>query len=725
MQRWGRAVAPLRLPSRLVGAALLAVGLAFQLWAGEEGLAWRTAWWDTLHRLAARDRGPAAEAPAVVVAIDEQTMRQNGRWPWPRNRLAELVERTRALGAAAVVLDMVLDEPDPQSPAQLAAEYRARGVPEVAEALEPLGDTDAVLFDALRSVPSVLPVAGIAGALPGQYGRVCDFPPPPVNAPVPLPELAGVYYLAVVPLPKLLEQAPGLAEIGLGAITFRAEQGFVVRRVEAVQRICGDLVLMPGPEALRIGTGAFFATVRPNWNGLEVVLGDPADPTALRFPTERDGTFWLHFGPLGDPREVGDRYIPAHRLFHPDFDPARLAGRTVFVTVLGLGAVDERMSPLRQVIQGVETHVQMVEQILSGDFLRRPWFMIGIEAALMLIGCLGVIALVPAARPGLSAGLIAAAVAALLIAGYAAFRLGLLLDTATPAIGVFVVTAGVLTATLIERDRARLVSELALVGERADRAQLQGELDAAARMQRVLLPERRLLLPGRLDLAAHIDPARQVGGDFYDHVMLDDRHLFFLVADVSGKGADASQFMLLCKTLWKSIALRCGSALETIQRNANAEITRENAATMFVTGFCGLLDTRTGELAYSSAGHDAPFLFGRGRAPARLQIESGPPLGLVLGADYPVGACRLVPGDRLCLFSDGISEAMDSSGAVFGTDRLRDALAGIPPEADSAAVVAEILARVAAYIGRAEQSDDLTLLVLSLPPDADMSDPEA
>ena len=222
-------------------------------------------------------------------------------------------------------------------------------------------------------------------------------------------------------------------------------------------------------------------------------------------------------------------------------------------------------------------------------------------------------------------------------------------------------------------------------------------------------------MPGRLDLAAHIDPAAQVGGDFYDHMMLDDRHLFFLVADVSGKGPDASQFMLLSKTLWKSVALRLGPPLEAIQREANAEITRENTETMFVTGFCGLLDTGTGELAYASAGHDAPFIFGRGRAPSRLEIDAGPPLGLVPDREFHVDHCRLAPGDRLCLFSDGVSEAMNASGALFGTDRLSAALAETPADADSPAVVAHILARIAAFTGEAEQSDDLTLMVLTIP----------
>ena len=102
------------------------------------------------------------------------------------------------------------------------------------------------------------------------------------------------------------------------------------------------------------------------------------------------------------------------------------------------------------------------------------------------------------------------------------------------------------------------------------------------------------------------------------------------------------------------------------------------------------------------------------RAPVQIEIDAGPPLGLAEDARYPVGRCRLAPGDRLCLFSDGISEAMDASGARFGLDRLRATLAETPADADSRAVVAQILARTAAFTGNAEQSDDLTLMVLTM-----------
>jgi serine phosphatase RsbU (regulator of sigma subunit) len=394
----------------------------------------------------------------------------------------------------------------------------------------------------------------------------------------------------------------------------------------------------------------------------------------------------------------------------------------VLVDVVAHGRADQYRSPLGELVWGAEAHARAIEQIVRGDFLRRPWFMTGLETATMLLGCLLVIALVPAARPEIAVGLIAAGVAAVMTAGYFAFLAGLLVDAAAPAVGITVVAAATLTATLVERNRARLVSELALANTRADRAALMGELDAAAGIQRLLLPARRFVLPGRIDLAAHLEPARQVGGDFYDHFMLDERHLFFLVADVSGKGAEASQFMLLSKTLIKSVALHSrldpipdsGPDLRAILAAANAEILRENAATMFVTGFCGLLDVQTGDLACGSAGHPAPFVFAPGRAPAQVEAEAGPPLGLASDAAYPVSRLRLSPGDHLCLFSDGISEAMDASGERFGLDRLRAALAGMPPQAGSVGIATRLLARVAAFTGPAERSDDLTLMVLTL-----------
>ena len=715
--------------SRMVGLTLLALVLAVQVGFGDdENVPWRHDWWDRLHKLAPRDRGDPAASPVVTVAIDEATMLENGPWPWPRDKLAELVHKIAQKGASVIAFDIILSNPDPQSPMNIAKDYREDGRLEAAEALERVGDTDEFFAQVLRAglwdpltrqmvpaVPVVLPVTGVPDYTEQVAGQGCNFQRPAVSVPKGGLGLDKGFNALDPPLEKFITFRPGFHEAGLAAINFNASDDFVVRRVKAVQRLCNAHFLLLGAEALRIAGAQFLSNVETSVLGNRVYLGEKSDPNALSFPFESNGDFWLHFGELGSEEEVAQRYIPAQSLFEPDFDPARIAGKIVLLAVIDLGRIDERKSPLGDTIWGIEAHAQMIEQIVAQDFLRRPWVLFYAETILLGVLSILVILAVPLAPPVRSLLLLPFGIALLLFLSWVAFRSGLLLDLSSPALGVAIVAGGVIGLTLIERDRERLKSKIALQSERADRAFLQGELDAAARIQTELLPPKRFQRAAQVDLACYIDPARTVGGDFYDHCLVGERHLFFLVADVSGKGADASQFMLLSKTLWKSTALRLGPPLDQIQLQANAEITRENTATMFVTALCGVLELETGKLLYSSAGHDSPYIFGEGRTPRQLDDFSGPPAGLVGDMDYPVGEVQLAPGDRLCVFTDGVTEAMDRDGTLFGLERLEAALGTAPPGLDSAGLVDHVVERVERFTKGAEQSDDLTLMVISIP----------
>jgi serine phosphatase RsbU (regulator of sigma subunit) len=670
----------------------------------------------------------------VIVAIDEDSMASIQQWPWPRDELARIVRAGVRHGARAMAFDLILDQPDPQSPGALSRRFdrsvgydpfHLRRRRAAAGVLSSLKDTDNELAREISSathpdpgmspMSTIMPVAGVPPFEGINPDVECAFNKPSV---VLEPATVGIgtgFPSADIPLLLFREAGARLA-----AIDFAASDDFVVRRVKAVQRICDAPFLLLGVEAIAAAGQGFFTTVQETMDGLRIHLDIPGAPETISFPTERDGSFWLHYGPVGVERPDGTgrklgRYISAQDLLDPDFDSSRVAGKIVLVAVIDLGRIDERRSPLDQIIYGVEAHMQMIEQIVDQDFLRRPWFMFAIETFLMGAFCLLIIVLVPFARPTVSVVAIASGVVILLGASVIAFPMGLLLDTASVGLGSITVAIGVLATTLIERDRARLSSEIELQSERADRAALAGELEAAARIQTTLLPPVKFEVPGRLDLAAYIDPARTVGGDFFDHFLVDDRHLFFLVADVSGKGADASQFMLLSKTLWKSVALRTRAPLEQIQAQANSEITRENKATMFVTGLCGLLDLETGRLSYSSAGHDSPYLFGSGRMPKQLEAFAGPPAGLVDEMDYPVGHVDLGPGDRLCIFTDGVTEAMDRHGVLFGLERLEAALGTAPPDLDSSGLVQHVVGQVRGFADDAEQSDDLTLMIISIP----------
>ncbi|MFK7944906.1 MAG: CHASE2 domain-containing protein, partial [Paracoccaceae bacterium] len=483
--------------SRLVGLTLLTVILTVQILQGDdENVPWRHDWWDRLHKMAPRDRGDPADSPVVIVAIDSETMLTNGAWPWPRDKLAELVSQIAALEASVIAFDIILSNPDPQSPVNMAKDYRAYGRLEAAEALERVGDTDAFFAQILRdgyrddrgnivvrAAPVVLPITGIPDYTDEVKGQGCDFPRPAVDVPKEGLGLQKGFNAAEPALLDFIQPRPGLQEAAMAAINFNASDDFVVRRVKAVQRMCGAHFLLLGAEALRIGSGQFRSTVTSSDSGHQVVLGSPGDTNALTFPVESNGDFWLHFGELGTAEEVAKRYLPALSLFDPDFDPARIAGKIVLLAVIDLGRIDERKSPLGDTIWGIEAHAQMIEQIAGQDFLRRPWFLFYVET--LLVGGLSilVIILVPRAPPVQSLLLLPMGIAGLLFLSWIAFTSGLLIDLASPALAVTIVAGGVIGLTLIERDRERLRSEIELQSERADRSFLQGALDAAARSE--------------------------------------------------------------------------------------------------------------------------------------------------------------------------------------------------------------------------------------------------
>ena len=262
-----------------------------------------------------------------------------------------------------------------------------------------------------------------------------------------------------------------------------------------------------------------------------------------------------------------------------------------------------------------------------------------------------------------------------------------------------------MTRALIEREQA-------LVAETAAREKIESELALARELQRSMLPpgEASDTAQGRYEIAAALEPARAVGGDFFDYVVRADGRLVFVVADVSDKGVPAALFMVRAHTLMRSLALRMDSPSELLAA-MNDALCEENERCMFVTLACGALDLASGRLALSSAGHEPPLRVGRDGAAALLETEGGPALGLMEGMAYPASQATLAPGDALVLYTDGISEAFDSANQAFGRERLEAAARGLA-QAKVLDLCAGIFAEVRRFVAGAEQSDDITLLVV-------------
>ena len=620
---------------------------------------WREPLFDVYQKVMPRIR---ASAPAVIVAIDEPALEARGQWPWPRTVLAELLRAIAGAAPAAIGIDLLLVEPDRSA-----------------------GGADEALAAAIRGQKVAMGVAGI------EY-RDPRFPSPPQGAPLrrsssrelPLRRYAGH-----------LQSRPEIDRVaaGRGLVSVDSPDR-VIRSVPLVARVGDAVVPALSVEMVRIAGG--LATLGIEDRGGERValrLGD------LAVPVQSGGTFRPYFGPH-DP----ERFVSAALVLGGKAAPELLRDKLVLVGVTGLGLLDYQATPLGERIPGVEVHAQILEQIFDGVYLRRPTGAALIEALLLLAAGLALVGVVPKARASISTALLIVFVVALAVGGLIAFKSGLVIDVAGPALGVLLVSGALLAATYAEADRQR--REL-----REAQARVAGELEAARRIQMGLLPVPRRVFPGerRFALDASLEPARIVGGDFYDCFMIDSRRLFFAVADVSGKGLAASLFMALAKSLMKSIALRGVADPAAVLTQANAEIARDNPESFFVTAFAGVLDTESGALEFCNAGHLLPYAGSPGRAPEALHDSGGPPLCVLEDFVYSAARRQLVAGEWLAVVSDGITEAMDPDAALYGSRRLEKLLGGVAGE-DPSRIVAAMREDMRRFIGAAEQADDVTLL---------------
>ncbi|MBL8383076.1 MAG: CHASE2 domain-containing protein [Burkholderiales bacterium] len=653
------------------------------------------AWFDACQTLSPRR---LVELPATVVQIDEKALAELGQWPWPRSVMARLIDAIDAHQPSAIGIDVIMAEPDRWSPARLAdqigadAETRAR--------LLALPDTDAQLAEALARAPVVLGIGG----LPDTTGAPVRAPPVLVRGGD--PQKGVRTFAGVLASTEVLDRAAP----GHGLLSSDLEGG-VVRRMPLIGRIGETWVPGFSMEMLRLASGARGVVVHAD--GARVKSVAVADVVV---PTDADGAVWVHFSPRDGRPRVSAADVLAGRA-----DKTLLASRMVLVGATGLGLLDYQTAASGERMPGIEVHAQVLESVFDGAILLRPHWMRWIE--IMLLACAGIVlvAAVPVFSPRRSVLLIGAAVAGAGILSLGLFRdRHLLLDAATPSLALVILFGALLALTLAAATRRERALEREVQRQREEAARVAGELEAARRIQTGILPRPDALAgETRVEVACEMTPAREVGGDLYDFFALDRDRLFFLIGDVSGKGLPASIFMAVSKALYKSNALRRGGAaadaalIGELMTRANAEVARENSEAMFVTLFAGILDLGTGVLAYCNAGHDDPTLVGANGALTRLRGGDGPPLCVVDDFSYAGTTATLAPGDLLCLVTDGVTEAQDRAGRLYGGVRLAAVLAALPGAGLGAAAARErIHADVALFVGGAEPADDLTILTV-------------
>lgn len=240
---------------------------------------------------------------------------------------------------------------------------------------------------------------------------------------------------------------------------------------------------------------------------------------------------------------------------------------------------------------------------------------------------------------------------------------------------------------------------------------VEQELSLAGQIQASFLPERLPEIPG-WQVSATLQPARQTAGDFYDVIPLPNGRLGVVVADVADKGMGAALYMALARTLLRTYALEYHARPDFVMKVTNRRILMDTDVTMFVTVFYGVLDPRTGRLDYCNAGHNPPYLLHAGRGiDTERMTRTGMALGAMPGTSWEQRTVQMARGDNLVLYSDGIIDTQDETGAFFGEERLRRVITangGHPADQ----VLGALLQVTQKFSGEATQFDDMTVMVV-------------
>ena len=636
--------------------------------------------------------------PAIVVSIDSQSLEHYGQWPWSRELMARLVQKIHAGQPLALGIDMVFSEADRYSPTVLAEQ-----LPKLPKtALAKLSEPDTLFAQALSSGPSVLAVVGVANSLPGAR-----------QPHKPLPALAGenllaqpvLHFLAALASRPQLEAAAseGLINASPDQLNNSTDRG-VLRRVPSIAYVDQQPFLSLPLEMVRqaLGDGG---RVFPETDGhglTRIHIGD------YSLPTQSNGELLVHFG-----KASSHYHLSAADVMAGVHLPAVFANRFVLIGLNSTGLQDRVITPLGDNLPGVDIHAQIIESLLSGSAAHRPYWLPRLELGILLLAGLLMISSMASLRPstaifgflGLAGGLIGA--------GYLTFyQSQWLFDGTSIAVLLSPIFMALLSHILITADGQRRIAEKQLQESREAAARDAGELDAARRIQMGLLPDPAQLFAGeqRFAVAALLEPARAVGGDYYDCFMLDEERLCIAIGDVSGKGVPASLFMAISKTLTGTLT-RANSNLGEAFCAVERELDRANPEFLFVTAFVGVIEVNSGLMEFVCAGHDAPLLR-RGGVTTKIDTETiaGPPL--CAAGDYPfvAGTTQLQPGDLLCLFTDGVTEANNGS-TMFGGERLEAAFSASFNAPTLQAQVDSLRDAVRHFEAGFPPADDLTLLL--------------
>ena len=660
-------------------------------------------------------RGPVQPSPATVLAlIDEKSLATEGRWPWPRSKIAALVDLLSRDGARVIGLDIAFTEPDENSQLaliqQFAQQVEALAIqhPQLADFIQESkqhADNDLTLAHAIQKSSATVVLGYFfhmseadlnyqieRQAMDQQLQRISASKYPFI-----MDERhdrsSGPFFNAYAPESNL--EIFTKAAASSGYFSMKPDQDGVVRWMPLMIQSGEDVFPPLAVLCAWYYLGKPQLTVKVGRYGVEgLQMGKRL------IPTDENGQLLISY--LGPPKTFA--HFSISDILHGRIARGTFTDKIVLVGATAMGAHDLRSTPLSPVYPGVEIETTVMDNILRQHFITRPHWAKSFD--LLAIIVLG--ALIGTAVPRLSPlqGPLAAA--------------GLFILYIFMACGLFIsvgVWLNIVYPLLVLATNYTVITLYYYVTEHLEKGRMDEELKVARDIQMSMLPAKAPKIEG-FAIAARCIPAREVGGDFYDFIEVPTNgtgeRLGIIIGDVSGKAISGALVMAASRSIFR-ILTEAYTSVEQLMAIGNTLLKRDIKKGMFVALAYTVWDSQQKTLTLSNAGQTQPILCpSDGSKPVYVDTPGDKfPLGIVKKCHYEETQVPLQLGDVLVLYTDGVVEAMNVQGKMYGFERFMASIeAGRALSAN--ALLEKLIDDVSRYVGDAEPHDDLTIVVVQV-----------
>ncbi len=583
------------------------------------------------------------DTEVVIIDIDESSLGKFGQFPWSRSVFAKILDQLNTSNPKAIGFDIFFTEKDKQSPEEIIKSYDL--IPADISALQKLKGHDDLFAEKLKESKSITAVLGSNVPSHTNYDRKAKarF----LSKGGDPKKFTYSYPYSIGSLEKLEKNVKGL-----GSISFLDQTDGIIRSLPLLVRFDEKIYPTMGLEMVRVGSKQKNIYVELNEVGIKRISARP-----YKIDSDPNGIIWIKYK-----RSDKKQYISAGDVYDGKFQSDFFKDKYVLIGASAQGLFDLVKTPLGVTIPGVEVHANVIENILDQSYLIRNPNTYIFELLFSIIVALLTFILSQKIKPKLSLSIFFGNILLIIIIGFFIYKFrSQLVDISYP---IFIVAITFLTGLYF-----RFIKENQIALENLQKeAKLLKERELAAGVQKSLFPD---ISKFENFIYARNIPARDVSGDYFDVIKVNEEEYFFTLADVSGKGVKAGMYMAKASSIFRTLS-NLSFPLEKVVYGVNNEIVEAKFKGMFVTAVFGKFNIKTGDLTFVNAGHESIMVFNRNKEFDFIKSDL-PPIGIVkYFTESMVKSKTINLNDKtIVIYTDGVTEGYLKNGQELGADGVK------------------------------------------------------